>query len=80
MQTIVSGKGKTRKHLRVKLSEIFAAAHGAYTVSGFAPAGSVGGDLMSFFADRQHDPLVEALVGALAAWSPERAREVDSRL
>ncbi|PWC66043.1 glycyl-tRNA synthetase subunit beta [Azospirillum sp. TSH7] len=38
--------------LRVKLSEIFAAAHGAYTVSGFAPAGSVGGDLMSFFADR----------------------------
>lgn len=38
--------------LRVKLSEVFAAAHGAYTVSGFAPAGSVGGDLMSFFADR----------------------------
>ena len=38
--------------LRVKLSEVFAAAHSAYTVSGFAPAGSVGGDLMSFFADR----------------------------
>ncbi|MFS2010922.1 glycine--tRNA ligase subunit beta [Azospirillum sp. CT11-132] len=38
--------------LRVTLSEIFAAAHGAYTVSGFASAGSVGGDLMSFFADR----------------------------
>ncbi len=38
--------------LRVKLGEVFAAAHGAYTVSGFAPAGSVGGDLMSFFADR----------------------------
>ncbi len=38
--------------LRVKLSEIFAAAHGAYKVSGFAPAGGVGGDLMSFFADR----------------------------
>ncbi|KAA0583701.1 glycine--tRNA ligase subunit beta [Azospirillum sp. B21] len=38
--------------LRVKLSEIFAAAHGAYKVSGFAPAGNVGGDLMSFFADR----------------------------
>ena len=38
--------------LRVKLSEVFAAAHGAYKVSGFAPAGSVGGDLMSFFADR----------------------------
>jgi glycyl-tRNA synthetase beta chain len=38
--------------LRVKLSKVFAAAHGAYTVSGFAPAGSVGGDLMSFFADR----------------------------
>ncbi|WP_377808835.1 glycine--tRNA ligase subunit beta [Azospirillum sp. A29] len=38
--------------LRVKLGEIFAAAHGAYKVSGFAPAGSVGGDLMSFFADR----------------------------
>lgn len=38
--------------LRVKLGEIFEAAHGAYKVSGFAPAGSVGGDLMSFFADR----------------------------
>ncbi len=38
--------------LRVKLSEVFAAAHGAYKVSGFAPAGGVGGDLMSFFADR----------------------------
>ncbi|PGH53171.1 glycine--tRNA ligase subunit beta [Azospirillum palustre] len=38
--------------LRVKLGDIFAAAHGAYKVSGFAPAGSVGGDLMSFFADR----------------------------
>nr|WP_295836066.1 glycine--tRNA ligase subunit beta [uncultured Azospirillum sp.] len=38
--------------LRVKLSEVFTAAHGAYTVSGFAPAGSVGGDLMSFVADR----------------------------
>ncbi|WP_372397321.1 glycine--tRNA ligase subunit beta [Azospirillum sp. HJ39] len=38
--------------LRVKLAEVFAAAHGAYKVSGFAPAGSVGGDLMSFFADR----------------------------
>ncbi|PWC33911.1 glycine--tRNA ligase subunit beta [Azospirillum sp. TSO35-2] len=38
--------------LRVRLSDVFAAAHGAYTVSGFTPAGSVGGDLMSFFADR----------------------------
>lgn len=38
--------------LRVKLSEVFAAAHVAYTVSGFAPAGSVADDLMSFFADR----------------------------
>ena len=38
--------------LRVKLAEVFAAAHSAYKVSGFAPAGSVGGDLMSFFADR----------------------------
>ncbi|KAA0598179.1 glycyl-tRNA synthetase beta chain [Azospirillum lipoferum] len=38
--------------LRVKLGEVFAAAHGAYKVSGFAPAGNVGGDLMSFFADR----------------------------
>lgn len=38
--------------LRVKLAEAFAAAHSAYKVSGFAPAGSVGGDLMSFFADR----------------------------
>ncbi|MFP5513159.1 MAG: glycine--tRNA ligase subunit beta [Alphaproteobacteria bacterium] len=38
--------------LRVKLSEVFAAAHGAYTVGGFAPAGGVAGDLMSFFADR----------------------------
>jgi glycyl-tRNA synthetase beta chain len=38
--------------LRVKLGEIFAAAHRAYTVSGFASAGNLGGDLMSFFADR----------------------------
>ena len=38
--------------LRVKLSEVFAAAHGAYKVGGFAPVGSVGSDLMSFFADR----------------------------
>ncbi|MBY6260626.1 glycine--tRNA ligase subunit beta [Azospirillum sp. 412522] len=38
--------------LRVKLFEVFAAAHGAYKVGGFAPAGSVGADLMSFFADR----------------------------
>ncbi|MBK1839940.1 glycine--tRNA ligase subunit beta [Azospirillum sp. YIM B02556] len=38
--------------LRVKLADVFSAAHGAYTVAGFAPAGSVGGDLMSFFADR----------------------------
>ncbi|CAO3414447.1 glycine--tRNA ligase subunit beta [Azospirillum endophyticum] len=38
--------------LRVKLADVFTAAHGAYTVAGFAPAGSVGGDLMSFFADR----------------------------
>ncbi|PWC85374.1 glycyl-tRNA synthetase subunit beta [Azospirillum sp. TSH100] len=38
--------------LRVKLGEIFTAAYSAYKVSGFAPAGSVGGDLMSFFADR----------------------------
>jgi len=38
--------------LRVKLGDIFTAAHGAYKVSGFAPTGSVGSDLMSFFADR----------------------------
>ncbi|MBP2300087.1 glycine--tRNA ligase subunit beta [Azospirillum picis] len=38
--------------LRLSLSQVFAAAHGAYKVGGFAAADAVGGDLMGFFADR----------------------------
>ncbi|WP_298364428.1 glycine--tRNA ligase subunit beta [Azospirillum sp.] len=38
--------------LRLPLSAVFTAAHGAYTVGGFAASGSVSGDLIAFFADR----------------------------
>ncbi|WP_449225329.1 glycine--tRNA ligase subunit beta [Azospirillum argentinense] len=38
--------------LRVKLTQLFKAAHGAYTVGGFAAADGVATDLMAFFADR----------------------------
>ncbi len=38
--------------LRLPLSAVFTAAHGAYTVGGFAASDSVSGDLIAFFADR----------------------------
>lgn len=38
--------------LRLPLSAVFTAAHGAYTVGGFAASNSVSGDLIAFFADR----------------------------
>ncbi|WP_404323340.1 glycine--tRNA ligase subunit beta [Azospirillum doebereinerae] len=38
--------------LRLPLSAVFAAAHGAYTAGGFAPVAAVSGDLTAFFADR----------------------------
>ncbi|MGY0790691.1 glycine--tRNA ligase subunit beta [Azospirillum argentinense] len=38
--------------LRLNLTQLFKAAHGAYTVGGFAAADGVATDLMAFFADR----------------------------
>ncbi len=38
--------------LRLNLSQVFKAAHGAYGVNGFAAADTVSSDLMAFFADR----------------------------
>ncbi|WP_207459366.1 glycine--tRNA ligase subunit beta [Azospirillum sp. SYSU D00513] len=38
--------------LRLPLTRVFAAAHGAYSVGGLAPAETVASDLLAFFADR----------------------------
>ncbi|AWK87477.1 glycine--tRNA ligase subunit beta [Azospirillum thermophilum] len=38
--------------LRLPLTGVFREAHGAFTAGGFAPADTVAGELLSFFADR----------------------------